>query len=154
RIRRIATNGIIDAVAGTGASASTGDGGPAVRASILDARGIAVGTDGSLYVAETGAQRIRQVTPDGVIRTIAGNGLVGFSGDGGPATDATFKNPYAVAVGPDDSVYVIDQGNLRVRWLRAGGIVNTLAGGGVNGAAGDGGPALQASLQNLETGLA
>jgi RHS repeat-associated protein len=154
RIRRVGPDGIILTVAGTGVSGFSGDGGPATLARLGDPRGVAVGQDGSLYIADITAQRVRQVTPDGIIRTIAGSGAFGFSGDGGPATAARFNAPYAVALGPDDTVYVVDQGNNRVRWLRPDGMINTLAGSDDVGTSGDGGPARQAALQNLETGLA
>ena len=154
RIRRVGTDGIITTVAGTGVSGFSGDGGPATLAMLRDPRGVAVGRDGSLYIADTGAQRVRQVTPDGIIRTIAGNGTFGFGGDGGPATEASFRSPYAVAVGSDDTVYIIDEGNNRVRWMRPGGTINTLAGTGFPATSGDGGLARQAALQNLESGLA
>jgi RHS repeat-associated protein len=154
RIRRVGPDGIIITVAGTGVSGFSGDGGPATLARLGDPRGVAVGQDGSLYIADTSAQRVRRVTPDGIIRTIAGTGVSGFSGDGGPATEARFNTPYAVAIGQDDTVYVVDQGNHRVRWLRPDGTINTLAGSGDGGTSGDGGLARQAALQNLETGLA
>lgn len=154
RIRRVGTDGIITTAAGTGVSGFSGDGGPATLAMLGDPRGVAVGQDGSIYIADTNAQRVRRVTPDGIIRTIAGSGALGFSGDGGPATEARVSSPHAVAVGQDDTVYVVDQGNNRVRWLRPDGMINTLAGTDDFGTSGDGGPARQAALQNLELGLA
>src|SRR2546430_13855693 len=72
----------------------------------------------------------------------------------GPATQARLGQPYAVAVAPDDTVYIVDQGNNRIRWLRPGGAINTLAGTGINTTSGDGGPARQAELQDLGFGLA
>jgi RHS repeat-associated protein len=154
RVRRITTDGIINTVAGTGAAGFSGDGGPATLAMLADPRGIAVGRDGSLYIADAAGQRVRQVTPDGIIHTIAGTGGIGFDGEGVPAATARFKFPTAIAVGPDDSLYILDQGNFRVRWMRLGGTINTLAGNGFPGSTGDGGPGRQASLQGLHTGLA
>jgi len=154
RIRRVGADGIVDTVTGTGVPGFSGDGGASIRAELGDVRGIAVGTDGSLYIADTSNHRVRRVTPDGIIRTIAGTGAAGFSGDGEPATQARLAIPHAVAVDADDSVYIVDQGNLRIRWLRPGGTINTLAGTGVTGSAGDDGPARQASLQDLASGLA
>src|SRR5262249_30210799 len=129
-----------------------GDGGKAVQATLNAPIGVAVGRDGSLYIVD-GTRRVRKVTPDGTILTVAGTGGQGHSGDGGPATQATFQAPFAVAVGSDDSVYVNDRGDNRVRWLRPDGIINALAGTGVSGSTGDGGPATQAQLQELANGL-
>ena len=94
------------------------------------------------------------VTPDGIIHTAAGTGDAGFSGDAGLATQATFRNITAVAVGADDTIYVVDQGNNRVRWFRIGGPIFTLAGTGISGTSGDGGLALDADLQGIDYGLA
>src|SRR5205823_12688404 len=117
-------------------------------------RGLAVGRDGSLYIAEPGRYRIRQVTPDGIMHTIAGTGVAGFSGDGSLATLARIQNGDHVAVGSDDTVYIADAFNNRVWWFRLGGTINTLAGTGVSGRTGDGGLALQAQLKYPDGGLA
>ncbi len=148
RIRRIWTDGIIDTVAGGGNPADgLGDGGPATLARIGNPSGIAVGSDGSLYIA--GSLRVRRVTPDGIIRTIAGTGLSNFSADGSPAAEASFRSTFAVAVGADDSVYVLDGTDHRIRWFRPGGAIDTLAGTGARATSGDTGPARQAQLQEL-----
>ena len=154
RIRRVAPDGIITTVAGTGTRVFSGDGGPATLAGLSDPQGVAVGQDGSIYIADTTSQRVRRITPDGIIRTIAGNGSFGFAGDGGPATAATLSSPGAVAVGLDDTVYIVDRDSNRVRWLRPDGTINTLAGNGFPDTAGDGGFAAQARLQDLQFGLA
>jgi RHS repeat-associated protein len=161
RIRRIGPDGIITTIAGTGTTSPdfSGDGGPAIRSPLFGPAGVAVGRDGSVYIAEEAGSRIRKVTPDGIIRTIAGRspGLCGFSGDGGPATQAELCRPLALTVGPDDTVYIVDGTAIvagianRVRYIR-GGIIDTLAGNGVNGTSGDGGPARQAAFQNLGYG--
>ncbi|MBI4584689.1 MAG: PKD domain-containing protein [Planctomycetes bacterium] len=152
RIRQVGPDGIITTVAGTGNPADAlGDGGPATLARIVTPSGIAVGSDGSLTIA--GGLRVRWVTPDGIIRTIAGTGVSGFSGDGSPATEASFRSTFAVAVGADDSVYVLDQPDHRIRWFRPGGAIDTLAGTGARATSGDTGPARQAQLQDLN-GLA
>lgn len=105
-----------------------------------------MGPDGSLYIADTENHRIRRVTPQGIMTTVAGNGERGFSGDGGPALAASLVTPGGVAVGPDGSVFISDSGNDRVRKVDPLGIISTLAGG-------DGGPATEAGLNN-PTGLA
>ena len=154
RVRRVTTDGIINTVAGIGVAGFSGDGGPATLAMLADPRGVAVGRDGSLYIADATAHRVRMVTPDGIIRTIAGTGVFGFSGEGVPATAGSFKFPTAVAIGSDDILYIADSQNFRVRWMRLGGTINTLAGNGFPGSTGDGGPGRQAALQGLHNGLA
>jgi len=115
RIRRIGPNGIITTVAGNGAGGYSGDGGPATSASLYGPGGVAVGTDGSIYIADQANLRIRRVGPDGIITTVAGNGVGGYSGDGGSATSASFYTPFGVAVGPDGIIYIADYSNFRIR---------------------------------------
>ncbi len=145
RIRRIGSDGVITTVAGTGDWGSTGDGGPATQAELAYPSGVAASPDGSLYIADQLNDRIRRVGPDGIITTVAGTGIYGFSGDGGPATQATLDLPAGVAVAPDGSLYIADYGNSRVRRVGPDGIITTVAGGGVTGL-GDGGPATGADL--------
>ena len=115
-IRRVGPDGIISTVAGNGTPGSSGDGGPAIAASLNSPAGVAVGTDGSLYiVSDVGNQPVRRVGPDGFISTVAGNGTPGFSGDGGPATAASLVSPVGVAAAPDGSLYIADLGNQRIR---------------------------------------
>ena len=116
RIRRVSPQGILTTIAGTTAGFS-GDGGPAKTAQIDSPVRFAIGPDGSIYIPDTGNQRLRWIGSEGVINTIAGNGLAGFSGDGGLATQAQFSDPYAVAVGPDGAIYVADSFNQRIRRL-------------------------------------
>jgi RHS repeat-associated protein len=158
RVRRVGTDGIVTTIAGDGttcfpATAACGDGGPATRAQLAFPQGIALASDGSLFIADS-VGRVRVVTADGNIQTVAGTGGSGFSGDGGPALQAVFNDTTAVAVGPDDTIYVVDQGNNRIRWFREDGPIFTLAGTGVSGTRGDDGPALQADLQGIDFGLA
>ena len=144
RIRRVGPDGIITTVAGNGLSGFVGDGGPATSATLSSPQGVALGADGSLYIADRGNYRIRRVGPDGIITTVAGNGLSGFVGDGGPATSATLSSPEDVAVGPDGSLYIADSGNRRIRRVGPDGIITTVAGNGLSGFVGDGGPATSA----------
>ena len=146
RIRRVGPDGIITTVAGNGTSGFSGDGGPATAASLRYPYGVAVGQDGSFYIADNDNHRIRRVGPDGIITTVAGNGTHGFSGDGGPATVASISQPFSIAVGQDGSFYIADYYNLRIRRVGPDGIITTVAGNGTSGFSGDGGLATAASL--------
>lgn len=117
RIRRIDPGGIISTVAGSGRPGETGDGGRAIQARLNSPAGVAVDRDGNLYIADTGNHRIRMVGRDGVIRTIAGDGTPGFSGDGGAAHQARLNSPAAVAVDELGRIYVADLDNARIRRL-------------------------------------
>ncbi|WP_437835764.1 hypothetical protein [Sorangium sp. So ce1153] len=117
-------------MAGTGNEGDRGDGGPAVAAKLDAPRGLALGPDGRLRIAEQGGPRVRRGTPDGTIATVAGTGAVGYSGDGGPATLATLTSPFSIAVGFDGSVYIADRGNHSVRRVAPDGIIDTVAGTG------------------------
>ena len=156
RIRKVSPDGIITTLAGTGKRCSPsepcGDGGPAGQATFFQPRGIALGSDGSLYIADTLASRIRRIAPDGQMSTVAGRitSENGFEGDGGPATDALFNVPNTVAVGPDGSLYIADENNGRVRRVGPDGIITTVAGNGSLHFSGDGGPATQAGLTNFD----
>jgi RHS repeat-associated protein len=141
-----ATGEVITTVAGTGVAGFAGDGGLAIQGRLSNPQGAAVGPDGSLYIADTDNQRIRRVGLDGVITTVAGTVDLGFTGDGGPATQARLSSPRKVAVGPDGSVYVSDASNHRIRRVGPDGIITTVAGNGVRGFDGDGGLATQAQL--------
>jgi len=145
---RVMPNGVASVVAGTGAVGFNGDGIPATEANMspLD---VAVGPDGSFYINDSGL-RVRRVGTDGIITTVAGNGLSGFSGDGGPATEAQFWNIVGIALGSDSSLYIVDANNYRIRRVGTDGIVMTVAGNGSAGNTGDGGPATEASLFGLD----
>jgi trimeric autotransporter adhesin len=97
RIRKVTPAGIISTVAGNGVKANGGDGGPATAASLINPVAVAVDSSGNLYIADYDDARIRKVTPDGVIRTIAGNGATGYGGDGGLATSASMNGPVGLA---------------------------------------------------------
>jgi RHS repeat-associated protein len=147
-IRRVGPDGVITTVVGTGVPGYSGDSGPATAAMIQGVRGITLGLDGSLYIADTANNRIRRVGPDGIITTVAGNGLAGYSGDGGPATQARLRFPYGVALGPDGSLYIADTSNNRIRRVGPDGIITTVAGNGLAGYSGDGGLATAARLRS------
>jgi hypothetical protein len=151
--RRVAV-GLLVSVAvlgGTGiAHAASGDistvpgGGPA--AGLSSPHGIAVDSLGNVYVADSGNNRIRMISPAGVATTVAGTGTPGFSGDGGPATSAQLDAPWGVAVDSSGSVFISDSGNHRIRKIDAAGVISTIAGTGAGTFGGDGGLATAAKL--------
>jgi sugar lactone lactonase YvrE len=143
---RCCPHGIITTAAGNGTPGYSGDGGPATSAQLNMPRDVAVGADGSLYIADTDNHCVRKVIPNGVINTLAGVGTSGYSGDGGPATSAQLAWPQDVAVGTDGGLYIADVGNHRIRRVTLDGIILTVAGTGEWGYMGDGGPAIRAQL--------
>ena len=151
RIRKVDADGVLTTIAGTGEPGYSGDGGPAIDAQIgEDIRGIAVDADGNVYFSENNGRRVRKVDTEGTITTVAGTGELDFSGDGGPATEATLAGPDGLAFAADGSLYIADRENNRVRRIDSDGIIDTVAGTGVSGYAGDGGPASEAELANPE----
>lgn len=148
-IFHVNAQGTMRTVAGGNEIGYGGDGGPAIKANLNQPEGMALGHDGTLYIADTGNARIRAVGVDGVIRTVAGNGVHQFSGDGGMAVQASLWSPSAVEVGPDGALYIADRGlNERVRRVGIDGIIRTVAGGGTGDA--DGMPAAQARLATMQ----
>ncbi len=149
RIRRIGPDGIISTVAGNGQFRTGGDGGPATSAALYQPTGAAVDSKGNFYTVEPFRNRVRKVAPDGTITPIAGAAIPGdFSGDGGPAIDAHFNEPYGVAVDSADNIYITDGVNARIRKITPDGIINTIAGTGDIDTNGDGGPATQAAIKD------
>jgi sugar lactone lactonase YvrE len=136
----------IATVAGNGASNFAGDSGPAVKASLNKPCAVAVDREGQLFIADSMNHRIRKVSKDGIMSTIAGTGVAGHSGDGGPATEAKLNGPYGVAVDNKGNLYVADQRNNRVRKIGPDGVITTLAGTDRRAFDGDDGPANKASL--------
>ena len=141
---KLDTAGILTRLAGTGAGAYSGDGGPATAARLWAPRGIVIDSSGNLYIADTSNSRIRKVTPNGIIATVAGTGSAGYSGDGGPAVNAQLYNPGGVALDARGNLYIYDSS--RVRKVSATGIIATVVGNGTFGMSGDGGPAIDAQI--------
>ncbi len=151
RVRKVATNGIITTVAGTGAVGFSGDGGCATNATLNGLLGVAVGPQGTVFIADSLNHRIRAADAKGIITTVAGTGPTGtqhgsFSGDGGPATNAGLNQPSGIAFDAAGNMLIADQYNHRIRKVTADGVIQTVAGGGGRGRAGDGGYATNAQL--------
>ncbi len=138
------SSGEVTRIAGTGEKGFSGDGGPATEATTSWVRDIAIDDADNVYFADFGNHRVRMVDASGTITTIAGTGEKGFSGDGGPATEARIKFPWGIAVDADGSVYIAD--GSRVRRIDTNGVITTVAGIGKRGYSGDGGPATKARL--------
>ncbi|MFF8925777.1 RICIN domain-containing protein [Streptomyces longwoodensis] len=153
RVRRVAADGTITTVAGTGAAGFHGDGQKATAAKLNKPYAVVVDRTGVLYVAEWGNDRIRKITTDGTISTVAGTGAASYGGDGGPAEKAHLRAPYALVLDGEGALYIADASNHRVRKISVDGTISTVAGTGVAGFAGDGGPATSAQL-NRPYGLA
>lgn len=148
RIRKIGTNGIIMTVAGNGNFGFSGDGGPATSAGVASPPGVALDNQGNIFVADQGNNRIRRIGTNGIITTIAGNGIGAYSGDGGPATNASLYAPQAVALDRFGNLFIADTGNSVIREMNINGVITTVAGNGTAAFVGDGGPATNASLNN------
>jgi len=137
----------ISTVAGTGQRGYSGDGGPASLAQINNPYGITIGPDGALYLCDTDNHVVRKVSRDGSIATVAGNGKLGYSGDGQKATEASLNEPYEVRFDRQGNLYVVERMNHVVRLVDARtGLIRTVAGNGIAGFSGDEGPAVSASL--------
>ena len=139
---------IIDTIGGNGEIGDQGDGGAPLDAQFNFPEGMAVDASGNVLVVDRLNQKVRKISPEGVITTIAGNGNYGFSGDGGLAVEAQLAEPWDVAVDPSGSVYISDSGNNRIRKIGIDGVITTLVGNGIKGFSGDGGPAVDAKLNN------
>lgn len=141
--------GIIQTVVGTGEGGYSGDGGPALQARIGEAYGCAFDTAGHLYISDGRTHTIRRIDKEtGIITTVAGCGQQGYSGDGGPATAATLNNLYSLQVDTNGDIYIVDRLNAAIRKVEAAtGVITTVAGTGVPGYSGDGGPGTQAQLR-------
>jgi len=157
-IRRVDTNGIITTVAGSAGMGFRGDGGPVTNASFNFnyGAGLAFDSAGNLFIADSYNNRVRQVDTQGIITTVAGNGSFGYSGDGGPATNAGMFYPMAVAVDGGGNLFIADSLDNRIREVDTNGIISTIAGCGApfdGSYSGDGGPATNATL-NTPQGVA
>ena len=137
-IRKIDTKGIVTTIAGNGNHENSGDGGPALKAGIRNMDYLAISPAGELHIVGMNSHIVRKVTKDGNIMTVAGKGLQGFFGDGGPATIAMLKSPSAITFDSKGNLYISDMGNNRIRKVDTSGIITTFAGSGTFGWAHDG----------------
>lgn len=146
KIFKVGSDGIAQRIVGTGEMGFGGDGGPAINAKISFANHLVVDSKGNLFIADTGNNRIRKVSPDGIITTIAGSGKMGFGGDGGPALEAQFAYPVAIAIDGQGNLYIADFNNHRIRKISTDGIITSVAGTGESEYNGDGRPALESQI--------
>ncbi len=150
RVRRIdLTTGVITTVAGVTKAGAEGDGGPSAKAQLNSPRGLWLTGDGTLYIADTDNHRIRRVDTGGTITSVAGTGVAGYSGDGGPAAQAQLNDPRAVVADGTGNIYVGEELGQRIRRIDPAGTITTIAGNGSPGFAGDGGPSSAAQLDHL-----
>jgi sugar lactone lactonase YvrE len=150
-IRMISSSGVITTIVGTGLSGYSGDGGPALGARLSSPSGLAFDASGNLYIADSGNNCIRKVTPAGTITTVAGNGIQGYAGDGGLASLAELSSPTGIAVDYQGGLLIADDFNNRIRKVSAQGLISTVAGDGSDSSTTDG---VLATTTGLEAPLA
>ncbi|HLQ75712.1 MAG TPA: TonB family protein [Terriglobia bacterium] len=148
RIRKIAPTGVITTISGNGLTANPGDNGPAIQARLRSPYGLVLDKSGNLYFADMAGLRVRRISADGQITTVAGNGERGSGGDDGPATAAQLQGPLGVALDATGNLYIAESGGFRVRQVTKDGTITTVAGNGTRGSGGDGGPPLAAQLDS------
>ena len=151
RVRRIDAAGIVSTVLGDGHAGLEGDGGPAAFARTAGNEGMAIDGDGNLFVAERAANRVRRIDTRGNVATVAGTGAPGSDGDGGPALSATLNQPVDVDVDGHGNLLIAELAGNRIRRVSASGVIDTIAGVGAPGGAGDGGPATAAELHGPQS---
>ncbi len=148
-IRKVNSAGIISTIAGSGGSGYTGDGGAATLATMTRPDNVCVDVSGNVYFSDFDNNVVRKVSTTGIITTYAGNGIGGFSGDGGQATAAKLHGAANIQFDLSGNCYIADATNNRIRKITPAGIISTIAGTGTAGFSGDGGPALSAQLNNV-----
>jgi uncharacterized protein (TIGR03437 family) len=152
RVLQAAPQALVVTAAGNGAPGDAGDGGQARLAQLNRPSACALDSFGNLFIADTFSHRVRVVNPSGIISTVAGTGVAGFSGDEGPATAARINTPRGVVVDDNGNIFIADTGNQRIRQVTPDGLIHTIAGQDSPGFSGDGGPAAAAQI-NTPGGL-
>ena len=148
---KLDSQGTITRIAGNGNPGFSGDGGPATDAQTSGIAGVAIDSQGNLYIAEVPNSDVRKVDTNGIITTVAGTQQFGYAGDGGPATSATLNGPTDVRIDAAGNLYIADSSNNRIRKVNAGGTISTIVGDGNYGYAGDGGLASAAQFAGPTT---
>lgn len=143
-------DGKVEIAAGVASLGDEGDGGPALQARFSQLAGIIFGADGSMFLADEVAHRVRVVRPDGTVHAVAGTGAPGYSGDGRAATQARLDSPRGLALDANGNLFVADAGNDVIRRVGTDGVITTVAGTGAAGYSGDGGEATAAQLRHPE----
>ena len=146
RVWKVTPDGFLSTVAGNGNNSYSGDAGIATRAQLNTPAGMALDSAGNLYFADSQNHRVRKISPAGILTTVAGNELPGFSGDGGPAVLAELHNPTAVALDSEGNLFIADSENNRIRRVAADGTIGTYAGNGNAALFGDGTSSVRAAL--------
>ncbi len=146
-VRKVNAVGIISTYAGNYPFRGfSGDGGPATNAQFMNPVSLRMDASGNLYIQDNGNIRIRKVNTSGIVTTVVGTGVSGYSGDGGPATAAQIMQPGGITTDASGSIYFTDQSAHRVRMINSAGVITTIAGIGTAGFSGDGGPATAAQI--------
>lgn len=148
RVRKIDVNGIISTVAGGNSACTICNGVPATYSSLFDPRDLAFDPAGNLLIADWGLHQVRRVDTNGIISTVAGNGLAGYSGDGGPATNATLAANFSITEDVVGNLFIAEWSNHVIRKVGLDGVIRTVAGNGSALYNGDGGPATNAAIND------
>jgi sugar lactone lactonase YvrE len=148
---KIDREGYLTPFAGNGAPGYNGDGKLATESSLANPYDVRLDSKGNVYIADTSNHRIRKVDRKGVITTVAGTGVPGYSGNGGPAVNAQLKKPYGIFLDKEDNLLITDSENHVIRKVGQDGIIHTIAGSGQRGYDGDGGPALAAKFDTPQS---
>jgi sugar lactone lactonase YvrE len=150
-IFKIDSDGYLTYFAGNGNRGFSGDGGKATDASLAVPYDVRLDSKGNVYIADVFNHRIRKVDTNGVISTVAGTGVAGYSGDGGPAVNAQLNMPYGILLDKDDNLLIADSDNNVIRKIGSDGVIRTIAGTGQRGYEGDGGSALAARFDSPQS---